>query len=318
MASNENIRRIQQSGDWEKLAELLHTPQDAELRQAAAQALGELLELDAVEPLIRSTLLDPDPLVQKAARQALEEILGNRAQEAISNYPVDPIEKETWLHPVNASILMYEDDDEDNDETGDMDEEAYRQDEIIKTAETGGWMGDDLTALITILRTEGNVNMRVRAARALGQMVKVDMKAVNALAETALWSDSPSVRSAATDSLVKLFGDKEADELLHTYREAKGITGWNDDFYKDEVREDLDEADAAEAEDLEKTADRSSVKPASEEHHDERTDLPAPLPYSGHSPVVQDESDGKGVLVVLIVIIILVLVGLAFYLGLFS
>jgi hypothetical protein len=338
MAGKVIIERLQQSGDVEGLMEMLHYPQDAELREDAAQALGELVAFDAVEYLIRSTLLDPDPAVKKASRQALDQILGNRAQNTIDLYPVDPAEKEGWLTPVRESLLVesendndaddeeYDDEDEGDEdleyeETGEEDKDTYQQEEIVKTAETGGWMGSDLSPLITILRTEGNVRMRVRAARALGQMSEVDTKAVDALAETALWSDSPSVRAAATKSLVKLFGDKEADELLHTYREAKGITGWNDDFYKDEVREDLDEVESWDEEvneDQEETVSDSTPLPAELEPRRDQTVSPGPLPYTDHPPVVQNESDGKGVLAVLVVIIILVLVGLAFYLGLFN
>ncbi len=356
---------MQQSGDLEGLMELLHYPSDAELRAAAAQALGEMLDFNAVEYLIRSNLLDPDLAVQKAARQALDQILGNRAQNTIDLYPVDPAEKESWLHPVRQSTLLDraddEDDDEDDEEDYEDEEEDYedeeedddeleedtqneddeageeigeedeqgeedqgseyysKEEDLVATAETGGWMGSDLSALVTILRAEGSVNLRVRAARALAKVGKVDMKAVDALATTALWSDSPSVRAAATKSLVKLFGDKEADELLHTYRAANGSTGWGDDFYKDDVREDLEEGetgDGEENEHLEETG--SAVEPVRQEPPRDQLAPPRPLPYTSHPPVVQDESSGKGVLVVLVVIIVLVLVGLAFYLGIFK
>ena len=335
MAGKAIVKQMQQSGDLEGLMELLHYPQDAELRAAAAQALGEMLDVNAVEYLIRSTLLDPDPAVRKAAHQALEQLLGNRAQTTIDLYPVDPAEKESWLRPVRETLLFdiaddgedemddeeYDEEDDEGDEELNEDEDTYQQEEIVKTAETGGWMGSDLTPLITILRAEGDVRMRVRAARALGQMGTVDMKAVEALAETALWSDSPSVRAEAKNSLEILFGEKEADELLHTYRESKGITGWSDDFYKDEVRQDLDEDESGDEDENgepEEAENTPTPEPVSQEPPSVQPAPPAPLPYTSQPPVVQDESSGKGVLAVLIVIIIIVLVGLAFYLGLFN
>jgi hypothetical protein len=355
MANKAIVKRLQQSGNLEGLMEVLRYPPDAELREAAAQAMGKLLDFNAVENLIRSTQLDPDLAVQKASRQALDQILGNRAQGAIDLYPVDGSEKETWLR-INPGYSLFSDEDdeedfeddeeydeeydEDNevekdtqdedDEEGEEDQkgeenqggEVYsREEDLVATAETGGWLGSDLSALATILRTEGSVSLRVRAARALAKIGKVDMKAVDALAATALWSDSPSVRAAATKSLVKLFGDKEADELLHTYRAANGSTDWGDDFYKDTVREDLDEAetgDEQENDDLEEIENGPALEPVRQELPSDQAVPPKPLPYAGHPPVVQDESSGKGVLVVLVVIVVLVLVVLAFYLGIFK
>jgi len=348
MANKAIVKRLQQSGNLEGLMEVLRYPPDAELREAAAQALGKLLDFNAVENLIRSTLLDSDLTVQKASRQALDQILGNRAQGAIDLYPVDGNEKETWLR-INPGYSLFSDEDEENFEDDDKDDEEYdednevekdtqdeddeegeedqggevysREEELVATAETGGWLGSDLSALVTILRTEGSVSLRVRAARALAKIGKVDMKAVDALAATALWSDSPSVRAAATESLVKLFGDKEADEVLHTYRAANGSTDWGDDFYKDAVREDLYEAETGDEEennDLEENESGPAAEPVRQELPSDQAAPPKPLPYAGHPPVVQDESSGKGVLVVLVMIVVLVLVVLAFYLGIFK
>ena len=344
MASKAIVKRLQQSGDLKGLMEVLRYPSDAELRAAAAQALGKQLDFNAVENLIRSILLDPDLAVQKASRQALDQILGNRTQGDIDSYPVDAREKETWLRINPGYSLFYnEDDEEDNDDDDDDDEydedgelvedtqnedeeegeedqggEYYsREEDLVATAETGGWLGSDLSALVTILRAEGSVRLRVRAARALAKVGKVDMKAIDALAATALWSDSPSVRAAATQSLVKLFGNKEADELLHTYRAANGSTGWGDDFYKDDVREDLDEAEAGEEEENE-DAEQAESKAVQPKNEGEQLAPPSPLPYGGHPPVVQDEGGGNWILLVLVVIIGIVLVGLAFYLGIFK
>lgn len=354
MADKVIIEHMRQAGDLVGLVEALRYPPDAELRAAAAQALGKQLDFDAVENLIRSTLLDPDLAVQQASRQALDQILGNRAQGAIDLYPVDPREKETWLRINPGYSLFYDEDDEEDfddeeyDEDRELDEDTQdkdgeggeeeveedeqgeedqgseyysKEEDLVATAETGGWLGSDLSALVTILRAEGSVSLRVRAARALAKVGKVDMKAIDALAATALWSDSPSVRAAATKSLVKLFGDKETDELLHTYRAANGSTGWGDDFYKDEVREELDEAetgDEEENDDLRETETESAVEPVKQEHPMDQLAPPKPLPYTGHPPVVQDESSGKGVFVVLVVIVVVVLVVLAFYLGIFK
>jgi hypothetical protein len=289
-----NIKELRKDKDLEQLIAALHYPADAQVRAQAASALGELNDSQAVESLIRATQLDPSVDVQAAARMALEEMFGNRAPGIIAAYPIDQ-DEQPWI------AAAPDDQDEDDDETVEEDEEDSLDDEEMSEAQgddsgedTGGWTVDDLGPLVTILRSERDPFLRLRAAKALGRLGSHNMHAVEALAFTALWGESPSVRAAALQALVKIYGDAGAEQVINTFRDMQTGQG--------QVETGQEEGDEeVEGEPEENDTPGWNIQPQA---------IPQPIPYSQTEPVIRDEGAGRLRQVVWIGIIILVIVGL--------
>ena len=87
MPSSSTVQRLKEDHDLEGLVSALRYQGDPILRGDAAVALGELDDLEAVEFLIRSFLEDPDPTVQKAARAALDSLVGSEANGVVERTP---------------------------------------------------------------------------------------------------------------------------------------------------------------------------------------------------------------------------------------
>jgi HEAT repeat protein len=176
------------------LEEALRWPDDAQLRAAAARALGELADGAAAESLALSAWLDPEPMVQKAARAALDVLLGeNDARNMLEMYRGVEPEDDDWLR---------------------VDPEA--EEEMAWTGEHEiAWVQDDVTGLISVLRGEPSPELRVRAARALTQFPSPEV--VEALVDVCLHSDHPHVRAVCREALIEIYGDDAAD-VIASYR----------------------------------------------------------------------------------------------------
>jgi hypothetical protein len=283
-----NVEELRKDKDLAQLIAALRYPTDAQVRAQAARALGELNDSQAVESLIRSTQLDPSLEVQAAARLALDEMFGNRAASIIQAYPIDA-DEELWVAAAQND-LGEEDNEEQNFEDDEMNE--AQGDDALN--ETDGWTMDDLGPLVTILRSERDPRLRLRAAKALGKLGSNNMHAVEALAVTALWGESPSVRAAALQALVKIYGDERAEQVINTFREIQ--TGQGE---LETAQEEGEEEPEGEPE--ENDASQWNIQPQA---------LPQPIPYSQTEPVIRDEGAGRLRQVVWIGIIILIIVGL--------
>ena len=77
-----NIEKMKAKRDVQGLIEALGYQKDASIRSAAARALGELKDVQAVEPLI-ATLKDSDSKVSELAAEALGKIGDARAVEPL-------------------------------------------------------------------------------------------------------------------------------------------------------------------------------------------------------------------------------------------
>ncbi len=157
--TGKQISWLKDAHDLPGLEKALRHPGDPILRREAAEALGELDNLEAVEMLIRSTLEDPDPDVQKAARSALDDLIGSDAKPAIASYRSAPAD-DAWLAENSADA------DEDR-----IDEE--------KTSPAGRKISrlkedHDLTGLEKALRNPGSPDLLRQAALALGQLNDLD------------------------------------------------------------------------------------------------------------------------------------------------
>jgi HEAT repeat protein len=283
-----DVEELRKDRDLEKLMAVLRYPADAQVRAQAARALGELNDSQAVESLIRSTQLDPSAEVQSAARSALEEMFGNRAASIIAAYPIYQ-DEEPWI-----AAAQNDGDEEDDQEEDIEDDEVKETQEDDAPDDSEGWDMDDLGPLVTILRGERDPHLRLKAARALGKLGSNNIHAVEALAVTALWGESPSVRAAALQALVKIYGDEEAEQVINTFREMQ--TGQAEpETAQEEGEEELDE------ETEENDASQWDRQPQA---------LPQPIPYSQTEPVIRDEGAGRLRQVVWIGIIILVIIGM--------
>ena len=178
------------------LERALRHPSDPILRAEAAQALGELDDLEAVEMLIRSSLEDPDPAVQKAARAALDNLVGSEAKQAIATYRSGPPETDPWLQDSLA---------EPSPET------PVRPNYKIRRLESKS----DLEGLVGCLRDQADAGMRQEAALALGEMG--NLAATEALIRSHLEDPHEDVRNIARQALDSLVGS-QTDMAIAAYR----------------------------------------------------------------------------------------------------
>jgi HEAT repeat protein len=292
MPRKPNVEELRKDKDLEGLMDALRYPGSALIRAQAAQALGQMNDSLAVESLIRSMRLDPAIEVQVMARQALEEMFGANAQNVIRAYPIYPDEA-PWIVETTAGVPEADIEFEaEGDEESDQDEEE--QDDEEPDEQENGWTADDLGPLVTVLRSERDPRLRLRAARALGELGATNMHAVEALAATALWGERPSIRAAALQALVKIYGDEETDRLLETFQEMHSL-----------------QPDSQAALETDQGEEEIEEEPEEEPEKDTSAQgLPPPIPYSQHEPVIRDEGAGHLRQVLWIGIILLVVLGL--------
>jgi HEAT repeat protein len=301
MPRKPNIEELRKDKDVQRLMEALRYPDSALVRAQAARALGQLNNSLAVESLIRSSRLDPAVEVQAAARQALEDMFGSNAQNVIQAYPIYA-DEEVWIVERSSNAVEDElEDDEAEDEEPDEDEEDQDgdeegDDEAGEDETEDGWTSDDLGPLITILRSERDPRLRLRAARALGKLGSTNLHAVEALAATALWGEKPSVRAAALQALVSIYGDEDTDRLLDTFKEMQAAQA----DPQAQLAGDQDEEEAEEEPEQDLAARWKS----------QAQKLPPPIPYGQGEPVMREEGAGRFQPVVWIAVVILVVLGL--------
>ncbi len=302
MPGKPNVEELRKDKDVYRLMEALRYPGSAIVRAQAARALGQLNDSLAVESLIRSSQLDPAAEVQAAARQALEDMFGSNAQNVIRAYPIYEGE-EAWI--ANKAPAEPSEEEEEGEESyedeGEFDEEVTPDEggEEFQPGEEDdanedGWTSDDLGPLVTILRSERDPRLRLRAARALGKLGATNMHAVEALAATALWGERPSVRAAALQALVNIYGDEDTDRLLETFKEMQAAQAAG--------QPSQDDTEAPDDESGQGSPPSSWAAP--------ELRAPPPIPYDQSEPVIRDEGAGWQRWVVVVVIALLVIAGL--------
>ena len=298
MPRKPDVEELRKDKDLEGLMAALRYPGSASIRAQAAQALGQLNNSLAVESLIRFMRLDPAAEVQVMARQALEEMFGANAQNVIRAYPIYPDEA-PWIVETTAGVPEADTEFEAEGDEEEQDEED--QDEEEPDEQENGWTADDLGPLVTVLRSERDPRMRLRAARALGQLGATNIHAVEALSATALWGERPSIRAAALQALVKIYGDEETDRLLETFQEMHSL--------QPDSQAEL-EADQGEEDEIEEEPEEEPETDPTARWNTQFQRIPQPISYSQHEPVIRDEGAGRLRQVVWIGIILLVVLAL--------
>lgn len=182
--------------DVEGLIRALRYPADAEVRAHAAKGLAALHDTRATESLIRSTLEDPDEAVQKAASQALAELLGSQtAQNALDAFFIEGSDDRPWIS------------------------EQEQPDSDTEVAHTAtGWRLEDIGGLIAVLTNEPSSELKIKAIRALRDVHNT--RALDVLGLTALWDEDERVQQAARETLEGFYGD-ELPAVLESLRSAE-------------------------------------------------------------------------------------------------
>jgi hypothetical protein len=334
MSRKPDVNRMLEDRDLFGLMEALRYPGDPDVRMKAAGALGEIGDLRSVESMLRSCIQDPDEYVKQAARSALSQILGNEAKLALAAYlpPDEPWIQET---PQSSSRVIELGEGEpagieDESVTGagdlDFDEELEEKldDQEIR------WEESDIPGLIAVIRTDHSRTKRIEAIRALSQIG--NMRAIDALASIAIWSEESRLRREANQALQGIYGD-DLEEVLENYKQANrddgSLRGEDDDeedeydelddedddedFDDDEELDEDEDFDEDEDDDLEEEDD-------DEESWDETGDpqslIPGsqPIPFSQSSPVIQEEKPGYLAYALFAALFFLVLAGLLYFL----
>ena len=195
----DRIERLKETGNTAGLIAVLRLADaPGELRARAADALGELLEIDTTESLVRAFLEDPTQEVKDAARQALVELHGDQLKLVLSSYRGADWPDDPWL--VSAPQLNLE------------------KDRIERLTET-----ENPAGLIAVLRlADAPGELRARAAKALGELLEI--YTTESLVRAYLEDPAQEVKDAALQALVELHGD-QLKLVLSSYRGAD----WSDD-----------------------------------------------------------------------------------------
>jgi HEAT repeat protein len=273
MAYKITIRELQEANDLPALQHILRLSVDPQRRADAARALGKLLNLDATQGLMRAFQEDEDESVHKAALQALQDLLGNQAEEAIAVYQQGE-EDEDGEDPLEGM----DPDEQDGSDAGEP--------------STPKWDSEHMHALVTLAKASPDAEIRYKAVQELA--ILGDVTALNTLFSIALWSSERKQRDAASQALMDIYGDDYPSKLESHRSNQQAMEEWeyeDEETLSGEEYADLDE----EAED--------------EEDDTVEMETPAPSVYTG-TPVMQEERSGTlaRVLVYLAVIVITLVV----------
>jgi hypothetical protein len=343
MAGKPHIRRLVDDRDVHGLIQALRYPEAPEIRAQAAQALGKLGKVKAVESLIRSFIQDPDPDVRQAALDALHQIIGGEAEMAISAY-IPP--EDTWIEeksdssqPPPAEIeasdtsneeSSFEEDEEEMDEEDEDDQddddldESNEQDSDTEDGVETIWTENDIQALLSVIRVDRSRRKRLKAIQALSQIPNT--RAIDALASIALWSEEKWLRQAAREALKGVYGDS-VEEVLQSYRDGSldRLAGEGNDE-GDEPADDDEDGDEDDEDDDYDGEDEDEYDEEDDEDNDEDDEkddgagkdqlnhyLPLTSPEPAVSPVIREEKPGWGTYL-LFGLLLLVIVGGVIYL----
>ncbi len=238
------VERMGDAHDLGGLQKALRNRRNPEMRKDAAVELGLLGDLEAVEPLARAVLQDPDPEVQKIARRALADLIGAEANTVLATYRHHLSVTGAWQSDTAAG----RDDGEylldtptarqetQKDETFEEWEDSYEESDQAPDEEE--WDKQNLDGIITVLSHESNPKIRLQAIQALQN--SSNMRAIEILSAIALDDENEELSTAARAALEKRFGES-ASEIIESYRKrAEGeeaYSGEEEDFEDEEPEE---------------------------------------------------------------------------------
>ncbi len=217
--------------DIEGLARELRRKEQPELRAQAARALGQLGEIRASDVLVGAALYDPDPVVQKTAKMALQELFGKQADIILRVAAAVGVPDESWLISEDESAADQFLDAEFADDEDEVDLSAYLQAEPTARVDTATIHG------LATLAGHGSTKkeLRLKAIQSLADIP--DMNAIRVLGQLVLFEEEEEIRGAAESALEGMLGDN-LDEFLDGLHLE--ITGYS--------REETDEFEEVEEE----------------------------------------------------------------------
>lgn len=293
---DELVSQLEDDGNLYGLVRVLRDRTNPERRKEAAEALGNMGDMEVVEYLARAILQDPSLEVQKSARQALGRLVGIDAETVISTYrhhlsvtghwgDASAGQEEEYLQNLPVRV----------GETG-VDE--YAADDMAAEGEAAEdsealseWDLQNLDGILTVLAHETNPKIRLRAIRSLNN--SSSMRAIETLSTIALQDDIPEIRQAARDVLEKRFGE-DAEAIIQSYRFGS-----------------QDEGDLDEDQETEEMAPEDDEEP-----YEGPVEAPRPVSSFGNynpSSVIQEDRIGWKV-ILLVLLGILIVGGIAFLL----
>src|SRR5512135_1882159 len=124
-----SVQWLRNNHDLARLEIILRNRTNPALRIEAAEALGSLGDVEAVEPLARAVLQDPDPEVQKSARLALADLIGGEANTVLA----------TYRHHLSATGQWHSSSEADKDDEEYLQDSPSGRQETITAESYEGW-----------------------------------------------------------------------------------------------------------------------------------------------------------------------------------
>ncbi len=244
-----NVQWLKQDHDLPGLERVLRNRRNPALRIEAAQALGSLGDLEAVELLARAVLQDPDPEVQKVARRALSDLVGAETNTVLATYRHHLSVTGAWQTGAAEGGKEEEyllDAQPTRQETGKGETYEEWEESFEGTDQTPAeseWDQKNLEGMIAVLSHETNPKIRLQAINALHN--SSNMRAIEALSAIALYDENEEIRQAARAALETRFGE-DAGGIIDSYRKHGEVEEDQDEeleSQEDEENEDVEEAE---------------------------------------------------------------------------
>lgn len=219
------IEDLYNDQDIEGLARELRRKVQPELRAQAARALGQLGELRASDVLTGAALYDPDLVVQKTAKMALQELFGNQADIILHVAATGDVPDEPWLILEDESAAGQFRNANFADGKGEVDPSANLQ------AEPTAWVDPDAIHGLATLAGHGSTRkeLRLKAIQSLADIP--DMNAIRVLGQLILFDEDEEIRRAAESALEGMLGDNLDEYLDGLHLE---ITGEETDEFEED------------------------------------------------------------------------------------
>ncbi len=289
------VQWLKEGHDLPGLEKVLRNRANPALRVDAADALGSLGDLEAVEPLARAVLQDPDREVQKAARQALANLVGAETDTVLATYRHHLSVTGAWQPGASAGGKEEEyllDAPVTRQEAGKG--ETYEEweesgEETDQTPAEAEWDQKNLEGMIAVLSHETNPKIRLQAINALQN--SSNMRAIETLSAIALYDENEEIRQAARTALETRFGE-DAGAIIDSYRNRAEA-----EEDQDEEVESEDEGEDEEVEEAVNTYQVPADTPRS----------PSTLGDYRSPPVIQE--DRAGWRLALVALLVLLIVG---------
>jgi HEAT repeat protein len=300
MANKENDKLPLSDYGLQGLVKALRTPNNAGLRARAAAELGKRGDYQAVESLVRASLEDPDADVQAAAQDALTQLLGSQAGDAVAAYQAGPPPEDAWIEPRLAGDLL-----KDNLDTRGR-EDIWGAAPATAPGDKASWDASDVSALLAVVKSNSSQEVRLCAIQALKNIE--DTRVVDVLTSLAKHAEGKAVRQAAQDALEDIVGENLPEVLA----------GDEDDEFdeEDEEEDDLgdeeeDEEDGLDEDEGDEDEDEGSTEEEDQSDDELSTDYPSQASETDFSadPLIQEESiSGLKILAVVLVAAAILLV----------